>query len=65
MAREKEDFRDNLCRIDAKFPEVELLNIKEASEWLGVDRRTVMKIMNGKILPGNKISKVALARAIS
>ena len=65
MAREKEDFRDNLCRIDARFPEAELLNIKEAASWLGIDPRTVSKIMKGKILPGNKISKVALARAIS
>jgi len=65
MAREKEDFRDNLFRIDEHFPGRELITTKEAAQWLGIDPRTVIKIMNGKILPGSKITKVALARAIS
>lgn len=65
MAREKECFRDNLERLDAKFPDKELLSMAEAERCLGIDRRTISKIVGGKILPGNKISKVALARAIS
>ena len=65
MAREKEDFRDNLCRIDEHFPGRELLTTKEVAVWLGIDPRTVIKMMNGKILPGSKVTKVAVARAIS
>ena len=65
MAREKEGFRDNLARLDVKFPEQELLNISEVSRYLGVHRDTATKLLKGKMLPGNKVSKVTLARVIS
>jgi len=65
MAREKENYRDNLQRLDERFPDKELLNVKEAAVWLGVDPRTVPKLLGSKVLPGSKVSKVALAKAIS
>lgn len=43
MAREKELFRDNLARLDEKFPEVELIPILLVAEHLGVDSRTLKK----------------------
>lgn len=65
MAREKEGYRDNLARLDAKYPDKELLNVSEVSRYLGVHRETALKLLKGKMLPGNKISKVTLARVIS
>lgn len=65
MAREKESFRDNLERLDAKYPDKELLSLSEAARYLGIHRETTAKLLKGKMLPGNKISKVALARVIS
>lgn len=65
MAREKEGFRDNLERLDAKYPDKELLSLSEAARYLGIHRETATKLLNGKMLPGNKISKVTLARVIS
>ena len=65
MAREKEGYRDNLARIDAAYPDKELLSLAEVSRYLGVHRETAGKLLKGKMLPGNKISKVTLARAIS
>ena len=65
LPREKECYRDTLCRLDEHFPGRELITTKEAAQWLGIDPRTVRKIVGDKILPGNKISKVVLARAIS
>lgn len=41
--REKADFRDNLVRLDEKFPGRELLRISEVAEFMGVDRRTVQR----------------------
>ena len=37
MAREKEGFRENLARIDAKFPDKELLTVGEATAFIGRD----------------------------
>lgn len=43
MAREKELFRDNLARLDEKFPEVELIPLLAVSSFLGLDPRTLKK----------------------
>ena len=65
MAREKECFRDNLERLDAKYPGKELLSLAEAARYLGVHRETAAKLLSDKMLPCSKISKVALARVLS
>ena len=63
MPREKEDFRDNLDRLEEKFPGREYISAKEAAEFLGLDIRTVRK--HFPIKPRWGITKVALAKAIS
>lgn len=63
MAREKEDFRENLKRIDEKIPNKELLNITETAKVLGISRdktRELFPFDESKL-----ISKVKLARLIS
>lgn len=53
---------DNLERLDARFPDKELLSVSEASEYLGVERRYVKKKYFGD---KRYISKVLLANALS
>ena len=43
MPREKELFWDNLQRLDARFPQKEVLNIKEVMEFTGLSRNGVNK----------------------
>lgn len=68
MAREKELFRDNLVRLDEKFPGKELIPLLDVTKYLGLDRRTLME-SNG--FPSRKVgrfiyvSKVALASWLS
>lgn len=68
MAREKELFRDNLVRLDAAFPGVELLPIVKVAAYLGKDKRT-LKAQKG--FPARKVGgywvvpKAALASWLS
>ena len=62
MPREKELFRDNLERLEEKFPGKELFNIKEVSEFCGIDYRTTKKLFTFK---NNFISKMKLASELS
>lgn len=62
--REKEDFRNNLVRLDEKFPNKEMLNLTDVSRFLGIDIRTCKKMIKNKIVNGY-ISKTTLARIIS
>ncbi len=62
MAREKELFRDNLERLDRKFPDKELLRQIDVAEYLGIDKRTVKKRYS---IDKNGIEKVKLARLLS
>ena len=62
MSREKEGFRDNLERLDQKFPNTELLNIGDLVSFTGRDRRVVKEIFN---FNKNYISKVEVARQLS
>ncbi len=48
MAREKESYRDNLARLDAAFPNKELLKFPEVVSFLGIDRRLVEKKFGSK-----------------
>lgn len=72
MPREKENFREQLARLDELFPGREVITIVEASKLLGVYRATLLhdrtfpakkigetnKPMGGKYI----VPKVALAR---
>ena len=68
MAREKQDFRDNLELITLLFPNRAALNVNEASELLGCHRDT---LTNDKSFPLQKIKGkliipvVGLARWLS
>ncbi len=54
MAREKELYRENLQRLDALFPGQELLPVRAAATYLGLDVRTVLKI---KDIPKKKAGR--------
>lgn len=66
--REKEDYRDNLMRINTYFPEGEMLNLTQVSKVTGLDRRTLLTTWKKefkKIGKSEYISKCALARLMS
>ena len=52
MAREKEGFREQLARLDAKFPGRECITRQEACALLGFYRRT---LLNPKTFPRKMI----------
>lgn len=63
--REKEGFREQLERLDVKFPDRELIKLSEASRLLGMHRITLTedKGFPKKRVKGRwMIPKVALAR---
>lgn len=62
MPREKEDFRDNLVRLDEHFPVKNLLTPTEVGRYLGINYRTAQKLFP---FQHNYISKVMLARKLS
>lgn len=61
MAREKEDYRANLERLNELFPDHEMLSVRETARVMGFTEKTVKKYVpfNG---PARKVSKAALAR---
>lgn len=65
MPREKELFRDNLARLDAVFPEKEILFIADLKKYFGVkDPRTVRRLLK---MPKNEksLTKCQLASRLS
>lgn len=70
MAREKEGYRDILARVDAAFPNKEILTLAEVMAYTGMGRKKLMNRYGSYFAGGNKknerktISKVALARAL-
>ena len=52
MAREKEGFREQLARLDEKFPGRECITLQEACDLLGFYRRT---LLNDKTFPRKMI----------
>lgn len=66
--REKEDYRENLMRINEYFPDGEMLNLTQVSKVTGLDRRTLLATWKKdfkKIGKSMFISKCTLARLIS
>ncbi len=67
MPREKQDFRDNLERISARFSK-ELIPLKDAADYVGCDPRT---LRDAKDSPVKRVGRfyyvaiVALARWLS
>lgn len=62
MPIEKEAYRDNVERLKSFFPDKELLNMKEVSDFCGIDVRTVKKLLN---INDKYISIASLARKLS
>ncbi len=62
MAREKASYRDNLERITARFPNKEMLTVKDVSVFCGIDNRTAKKLFE---FTNNYISVAKLARQMS
>lgn len=65
MSREKEDYRENLRRLDEKFPDKEFLNIGQISQATGLERRIIKNTWGKNLKTFGKsqlISKVTLAR---
>lgn len=66
MAREKESYRDNLERLDTRFPEGELLNVKNVKEFCGISEERAKEMFTFKKIGGRYyISKAVLARELS
>lgn len=51
MAREKEDYRTNLARIEMMFPGEGMLTVSQAAKWLKVDRHKVTGLIISRRLP--------------
>jgi AraC-like DNA-binding protein len=66
MPREKPLFRENLDRLDVKFPDKEVLQYADIAQYLGVSKSTVQRHFKkeyNKKLHG--ISKSVVASALS
>lgn len=62
MPREKEDYRENLSNIIEKFGEVQLIPLKKAAEFCGVDTRL---LQNDKSFPIKKVAGRYFVPALS
>lgn len=73
MPKEKEFYRDNLERVLLRWPEGELVRLKEVAEWLRIDVRTLQAQSQKKTNPfpikklagRYYVDKCALARWMS
>lgn len=70
--REKTDYRENLRRLDEKYPETELLSLQQVADYIGVTTKTARKAFESEFVEfGSKkrrsfyMSKAKLARLIS
>ena len=63
MSREKEGFRDNLERIDAAFPDKELLTATDIARFEKASRASVMK--RYKFNAARRMTKADWARQVS
>lgn len=63
MPREAITYRDNLERINERFPGNEMLRIKDVCDFTGSDYRIVIRVYPFNV--EHKISKATLARYMS
>jgi hypothetical protein len=63
MPREKPSYRDNLERLNERFPNRELLNKSEVGDFLGIHRKTAAKWFSFNV--HGMTSKATLARELS
>ena len=61
--KEHPDFREYLMRLDAAFPGRELVAKVEIAGWLGISTRRLRERYD--LPPGQKITKTAVARALT
>ena len=62
MPREKECYRDNLVLIKEKYPDENMLTVKQVAKFTGKDYRTVKKLFkfnNGYISVANLASQMS------
>jgi excisionase family DNA binding protein len=55
--REKEFFREQLALINEVYPDKITLTVSEAAKILGVERRTVVRLIERKRLPASNVCK--------
>lgn len=68
MSREKRDYHDNYVRILEAFGNVQLIPLKKAAEYVGIDYRTMIRAKESpvkKIAGRYYVPAVALARWLS
>ena len=67
MPREKECYRDNLQRLDERFPGKETLSMTEAASYIGISKTTMWRNAERYCVDPvtKRVSKVQLARALS
>lgn len=74
MAREIEGYRERLAELNELFPHQTWLSQSDVARYLGVDRRTVRRLIDNKKVPAYdtgvdykiyKIDKHDLARALA
>lgn len=70
--REKTDYRENLRRLDERFPDSELLTLRQITEFTGLDGRTAKRVFERELINAGTpkrasylIAKTKLARLIS
>ena len=65
MAREKEGFREQLERLDAAFPDREIIRRNELAQFLGISYDTVKRQFKAEYNKRMKgYTKVTVARAL-
>ena len=63
MPKEHPQYRDWMERLNEQFPGRELIRKSEVAAWLGVSLPTLRNRYD--LPPGQLVSKVAIARAVS
>lgn len=66
MPREKESYRDNLERLNERYPDKELLTVTDVANFLGICRQRAKAMLPFKEIGGAPgVTKASLARFLS
>ena len=63
MSREKEGFRENVQMLNERFPDVDMLTVKDVMQITGLCEQTVRKIIRFNPVT-KRVTKADLARQI-